>query len=180
MKKLISVSAILVISLCFRLSVAGIPQSTATFEIKQAHSLLVIHDNVVDSAFGITAHEPELLPCEGRISSGFGLRRWGRRMKMHKGIDIAAPMGTPIVAPAKGTVEFVGKKGAYGKTVILNHGGKVTTLFGHNSEILVNEGDLVKKGDVISLVGNSGRSTGPHVHYEVRVDGEQVNPSEYI
>ncbi|MDX1387284.1 MAG: M23 family metallopeptidase [bacterium] len=180
MKKVLGTLLFLGITFVIRMGTAGIPQETASFEIHQAHSNLLIPEEWVDHAFETGGRTPELLPCEGRISSGFGPRRWGRRMKMHKGLDIAAPTGTPVVAPAKGTVEFVGRKGGYGLTVILNHGGEITTLYGHNSKIHVEEGDIVKKGQVISEVGNTGRSTGPHLHYEVRLDGEQVNPSEYI
>lgn len=180
MKKVLSTLLFITITLIFRLSTAGIPQDTAFLEINQAHSNLLIPEKWIDEAFETGGRTPELLPCEGRISSGFGLRRWGRRMKMHKGLDIAAPIGTPVVAPAKGTVEFVGRKGGYGLTVVINHGGEITTLYGHNSKVLVSEGDIVKKGQEISEVGSTGRSTGPHVHYEVRVDGEQVNPSEFI
>jgi len=126
------------------------------------------------------ATRPEMLPCEGDISSHYGPRRMRRRTRMHKGIDIAAPTGTPIVAPADGRVAFVGRKGGYGLTVVLEHNGQLSTLYAHNSKILVQEGDYVSKGDEISRVGNTGRSTGPHLHYEVRIDDEPVDPSEFI
>lgn len=133
---------------------------------------------VADTAEG---DRPEFLPCVGRISSTFGPRRVGRRRhRMHKGIDIAAPVGTPIMAPADGTVAFVGRKGAYGLTVVIEHQGELSTLYAHNSKILVEEGDQVKRGQEISRVGNTGRSTGPHLHYEVRINEEPVDPTEFI
>lgn len=180
MKKGLALFLFLIFSLSFRLGVAGIPPDTAMEEIFQAHSELTVPDSWVDEAFGLQATRPELMPCEGKITSEFGPRRWGRRMKMHKGLDIAAPKGTPVVASAAGVVSFVGRKGGYGKTVVIDHGNEITTLYGHNSRLLVEEGDRVTKGQVIAKVGNTGRSTGAHLHYEVRVDGEQVNPSEFM
>jgi murein DD-endopeptidase MepM/ murein hydrolase activator NlpD len=99
---------------------------------------------------------------------------------MHEGIDIAAPVGTSIVAPAEGVVIFSGRKSGYGLTVVIDHGGEISTLFGHNSKVFVHEGDKVTKGQEISRVGNSGTSTGPHLHYEVHRDGAPVDPSEFI
>jgi murein DD-endopeptidase MepM/ murein hydrolase activator NlpD len=99
---------------------------------------------------------------------------------MHKGLDIAAPTGTPIVASADAKVSFVGFKNGYGRTVILDHGGGVNTLYAHNSSVGVHEGDAVVQGQEISKVGTSGRSTGPHLHYEVRINGQPVNPTKYF
>lgn len=177
------------LSLAARLGFAGVAEDVAVSEIEAAHFDLVITDAIADAVAIVEAihgheghenHEPSLLPCDGEITSDFGFRRWGRRMKMHTGIDIAAPIGTPVKAPAKGTVVFVGKKGAYGKTVMIDHGGNLQTLFAHNSKLLVKEGDQVEKGAVISLSGNTGRSTGPHVHYEVLKGGDRVDPASYI
>lgn len=127
------------------------------------------------------ASSPSVIPCQGTITSNYGWRRISRRHgRLHKGVDIAAPVGTPIVAPADAKVAFVGRKGGYGWTLILDHGGKLTTLYGHTSEIFVNEGDAVRKGQEVARIGMSGHSTGPHVHYEVRVDGNPVNPSRFF
>lgn len=126
---------------------------------------------------------PSLFPCQGKITSKFGWRRRSRRSRrgrLHKGVDIAAPRGTPVVAPATGRVAFVGRKGGYGLTVVLEHGGALSTLFGHNSKTTVTEGQYVVRGQEISKVGNSGQSTGPHLHYEVRVQGVPVNPSRFL
>ncbi len=168
------------ISLTLRVGEAGIPHHCAFEEISQAHAELLVPDPWVEEALGIKANPPELIPCEGTITSEFGFRYWGRRLKMHNGLDIAAPIGTPVVAPAKGKVLFAGRKSGYGLTLVLTHGDQITTLYGHNSTLLVDEGEWVKQGQVISEVGNTGRSTGPHLHYEVRREGEAVDPSNYI
>ncbi|MEW6242884.1 MAG: M23 family metallopeptidase [Bacillota bacterium] len=114
-------------------------------------------------------------PLSGTITSGFGWRRSG----FHSGIDIAAPVGSPIVAADSGTVIYSGWHGNYGLCVMIDHGGGKVTLYGHNSQNLVKVGDVVQKGQVIAKVGSTGRSTGPHVHFEVRVDGKAVNPINF-
>ncbi len=123
---------------------------------------------------------PNGIPCDGVISSGFGWRRLGKQGHMHEGIDIAAPVGTPVMAPAKGTVIFAGRENGYGLTLVLEHNGVLSTLYGHNSKLFVKEGDIVLKGQEISLTGNSGHSTGPHLHYEVHANGEPVDPLNFI
>jgi murein DD-endopeptidase MepM/ murein hydrolase activator NlpD len=118
----------------------------------------------------------------GVVTSKFGFRRHpitGRR-SMHKGIDIAAKSGTDIVAMADGLVIFSGRKSGYGNIVQLRHANGLETRYAHNSRNLVKEGDLVKKGEVIAKLGSTGRSTGPHVHFEVRKNGEAVNPMRYL
>jgi murein DD-endopeptidase MepM/ murein hydrolase activator NlpD len=125
---------------------------------------------------------PSLWPVHGWITSGFGYRLspWGDGVKMHKGIDIASPFGTPVFAPSDGTVVFAGYKGGYGNAVIIDHGYGVSTLYGHNSQLFVSEGDHVSRGTKISAVGSTGSSTGPHLHYEVHVDGIPTDPLKYI
>lgn len=121
--------------------------------------------------------EGQFWPVQGILTGHFGKWRGGRhRGHYHAGVDIAAPTGTPILAPLDGKVIFAGRKGAYGKTLILEHEDGIATLYGHTSEILVEEGEIVKKGQFIAKVGSSGRSTGPHLHYEVRTEGSPVNP----
>ncbi|MDD4393374.1 MAG: M23 family metallopeptidase, partial [Desulfobacterales bacterium] len=100
--------------------------------------------------------------------------------ELHKGIDFAAPKGTPVVATADGVVTFSGTKGLLGKLVVIDHGHGLVTRYGHNSKIFKKRGDKVKRGDIIAEVGSTGRSTGPHVHYEVRLNGVPINPSRYI
>lgn len=115
-------------------------------------------------------------PTRGTLTSRFGLR-WGRR---HEGIDISTKVGTAINAADGGKVVFAGTQGAYGKLVIIDHGGGFETYYAHCSRILVSKGDKVYKGQKIAEVGNTGRSTGPHLHFEVRKNGKPVNPLTYV
>ncbi|WP_424943359.1 DUF5930 domain-containing protein [Aliiroseovarius crassostreae] len=111
-----------------------------------------------------------------RFTSGFG-SRWGR---MHNGTDFAAPIGTPIYAPADGVVTFAGWSSGYGRLVKIQHEFGIETRYAHQSAIRVKKGQRVSRGDRIGDIGNSGRSTGPHLHYEVRVGGKPINPMIYI
>ena len=115
-------------------------------------------------------------PVSGPVTSGFGLR-WGR---MHTGIDIAVPTGTPVHAAAAGTVVYAGWMSGYGYLVALDHGGGLATAYAHNSSLLVTVGQRVAQGQVVSLSGSTGHSTGPHVHFEVRVNGVPVDPLQYL
>lgn len=113
-----------------------------------------------------------------RISSRFGVRSdpFTGKTRMHNGIDIPMPEGTPIMPAADGRVVFSGDKGGYGKTVVIYHENGFLSIYAHNSSNLVKEGDLVDKNTKIALSGSTGRSTGPHLHFEVRRDGAPVNP----
>lgn len=128
-------------------------------------------------------------PTLGSISSLFGVRSdpFNGKQKFHAGLDIAASTGTPIYSLQEGYVVFSGVKGGYGKTVILKHEYSdlpevpvIETLYGHCSEVLVSSGQYVKRGDVIALVGSTGRSTGAHLHFEVHYNGGYVNPIDYL
>ncbi len=121
--------------------------------------------------------EGQFWPVQGIITGLFGKWRGGHHYgHYHAGVDIAAPVGTNIVVPIDGTVAFVGHKGGYGRTLIIEHEDGIATLYGHTSEILVSEGEVVKKGQLVAKVGSSGHSTGPHLHYEVRMEGSPVSP----
>ncbi len=130
----------------------------------------------------LLASTPSIWPVRGWITSTFGNRvsPYTGTWKMHEGLDIATRMNTPIVAPADGRVTYVGVEPGYGKLLVIDHGYGVITRYGHNSEILVKRGEVVKRGQKVAAVGTTGRSTGPHVHYEVRVNGVPVNPKNYI
>lgn len=130
----------------------------------------------------VMAATPSLLPINGWISSSFGYRRhpYDGSYRFHAGVDIAADNGTPVRAPAAGTVLFSGGRSGYGKVVVIDHGYGIRTLFGHGSKLYVNAGERVKRGQKIAEVGNTGRSTGPHLHYEVRKNGQPVNPAAFF
>jgi murein DD-endopeptidase MepM/ murein hydrolase activator NlpD len=115
-------------------------------------------------------------PVNGVVVSGFGMR-WGR---MHEGIDIAAGSGTPIWAAAAGTVIHAGWLGGYGNLVVVDHGNGLATAYAHASAILVAVGQHVSQGETVSLVGSTGNSSGPHLHFEVRVNGVAVDPLLYL
>ena len=125
---------------------------------------------------------PYIKPARGPIGSRFGYRidPINGKQKMHAGVDIVASPGTPVRAPADGVVSFAGWDEQFGKLVSIDHGYGVLTRYAHNSQIYVQVGQKVSKFDVISATGNTGRSTGPHLHYEVRVNGIPVNPMNYI
>ena len=130
----------------------------------------------------LLASTPSIWPVRGWLTSTFGYRTspfTGRR-EMHKGLDIATRSGTPIIAPADGLVVFSGREGGFGNMIVIDHGYGITTRYGHCSALDAKLGQKIKRGDVIARVGNTGRSTGPHVHYEVAVNGVPVNPSRYI
>jgi murein DD-endopeptidase MepM/ murein hydrolase activator NlpD len=127
-----------------------------------------------------TVSIPSRMPLDsGRLTSGYGMRTHpilgGRRG--HNGIDIGAPTGTPIYATGDGLVSRANRSRTYGNVVYMEHGAEMQTRFAHMSRIAVVQGQRVKKGDVIGYVGSTGRSTGPHLHYEVRVSGRSVNPT---
>ena len=135
---------------------------------------------------GITLQE-EVMPSarpvhSGYVSSQFGFRRdpFNGSVRMHKGIDFAGPIGTEIYSVGGGVVSFTGEKSGYGTAVEIDHGDGLTSRYAHLSAAKVSEGQVVKKGDLVALMGNSGRSTGPHLHLEVLKNGEQVDPREYL
>lgn len=129
------------------------------------------------------SHIPLGYPYYGTITSTFGHREnpfGGRAVETHSGMDIRAPMGAPVKAMAKGTVSFAGRKGGYGNCIIIRHLGSYETLYGHLSQILVTPGQQIDIGQVIGKVGSTGRSTGPHLHYEVHKNGQRINPKSFL
>lgn len=130
----------------------------------------------------LLASSPSIKPVSGTITSPFGYRKspfTGRRT-FHSGLDISNRMGTKIVSTAFGKVVFAGRKTGYGNIVIIDHGYGKATKYAHLKDILVHKNQQVKRGEAIATLGNTGRSTGPHLHYEVLVNGTPVNPSKYI
>jgi murein DD-endopeptidase MepM/ murein hydrolase activator NlpD len=128
------------------------------------------------------ATTPSMWPVKGDVTSRFGWRAspWGSGSDYHPGIDIANNMGTPVFATADGEVVRGEWSDGYGNLVQIDHRNGIATLYGHNSQIIVHNGQLVKKGQVIAYLGSTGNSTGPHVHYEVRVNGTAVNPETFL
>jgi murein DD-endopeptidase MepM/ murein hydrolase activator NlpD len=125
---------------------------------------------------------PTILPSNGWITSYFGhrLSPYAGKIKMHEGLDVGAPFGTPIVAPADGIVTFSGLKAGFGLFIQIDHGYGIETLYAHSQKLIVKKGDRVSRGDLIAKVGSTGYSTGPHLHYEVRVNGIAVDPLYYV
>lgn len=125
---------------------------------------------------------PNMLPVQGWVTSSFGMRKHpiGRGFRMHSGIDIASPRGTAVKSPAGGKIVFTGRRGGYGQVLIIQHGYGVSTMYAHLNRIVVKNGDKVKRGDALGEVGSSGYSTGPHLHYEVQVDGIPSDPLAFV
>ncbi len=130
----------------------------------------------------ILASTPAIRPTDGWMTSRFGNRMspFTGKKEFHKGVDIANRQGTAILATANGVVSYVGKKGAMGNVLVIDHGHGMVTRYAHLSEALKKPGEKVKRGDIVAQMGNSGRSTGPHLHYEVHFNGVPVNPNQYI
>jgi murein DD-endopeptidase MepM/ murein hydrolase activator NlpD len=130
----------------------------------------------------LLAATPSIRPVKGWISSRFGYRSspFTNRREFHRGLDIATHAGTPIIAPADGLVTYSGKKGLMGNMITIEHGFGLVTRYGHIQKLLKKKRERVKRGETIALVGNTGRSTGPHLHYEVRLNGVAVNPTNYF
>jgi murein DD-endopeptidase MepM/ murein hydrolase activator NlpD len=131
----------------------------------------------------VTPHKGKLLmPVHGRLSSPFGYRIHpiAKTRRLHAGQDIAAPTGTTIKAAASGIVISAGRRGGYGNCVVIDHGGGMSTLYGHCSRLFVKAGQRISQGQKIAAVGSTGYSTGPHCHFEVRIKGKPVNPRGYL
>ena len=127
---------------------------------------------------GVLAALPSKLPLRGVINSAFGprLSPWSGRPEFHAGVDLAAAAGTPVKASQGGVVKFAGPAEGYGQSVLIEHGAGIETRYGHLQKIYVTQGQRVERGQLIALSGNTGRSTAPHLHYEVLVDGRPVDP----
>ena len=157
-----------------------------TDQIEQAADIqMTSFETLLDSLDGkrnLLAATPSLQPTTGWISSQFGYRisPFTGKREMHKGLDIANREKTPIIAPADGKVAYADKKWLIGNMITIDHGYGMVTRYGHMHSMKVKKGDKVKRGQVIGLMGNTGRSTGPHLHYEVKLNGVPVDPTKYI
>ena len=154
-----------------------------SLELESRENQLVVLENLVLDENLQKEVQPSGRPItKGWISSYYGMRTHpisGRR-EMHKGIDFAGKLGGPVIAVAKGVVTYAGKRYGYGKVIDIAHGNGYTTRYAHNSRLLVSVGDTVEKGFQIAEIGSSGRSTGPHVHFEVLKNGREINPVRFI
>jgi murein DD-endopeptidase MepM/ murein hydrolase activator NlpD len=148
---------------------------------RNERSLAELHRYFEDQR-SLLASTPSIWPARGWVTSDFGLRvdPYTAGRVMHRGMDIANRPGTPVVAPADGMVVFAGTEGGYGKVIVVDHGYGVKTRYGHLADIAVRLGERVQRGQRIAGVGNTGRSTGPHLHYEVRVNGIPENPRKFL
>jgi murein DD-endopeptidase MepM/ murein hydrolase activator NlpD len=146
-------------------------------EIKQESLLAFMRENK-----DLLLATPSIWPVKGYLTSGFGYRTnpFTGVGSMHQGIDISNRIGTPVQAPARGKITFAGPDGAYGISVIIDHGNGTVTRYSHLEQTPVKVGQHVQRGEVIASLGNTGRSTGPHLHYEIIVQGAPVNPLRYI
>jgi murein DD-endopeptidase MepM/ murein hydrolase activator NlpD len=129
------------------------------------------------------ASMPSIMPTQGWLTSRFSMMRTHpvlHQSRPHEGIDVVAPTGTPILAPGAGVVVSAERETGYGNTIVINHGHGIVTRYAHASRLLAKPGQRVQRGERIALVGNSGLSTSPHLHYEVLVNGRPVNPLRYI
>ena len=145
------------------------------------HSLQELRDVLIARQEKMNSR-PSIWPTSGEVTSRFGWRSspFGGGGDYHPGIDIANDYGEPVMATANGIVVYAGWYSGYGNLVQIDHGNGIETIYGHNESILVNVGQHVNKGDIISKMGSTGYSTGPHLHYEIRVNGTAVNPANYL
>ena len=157
--------------------------------LKSERESLIVRENHLDRIIGMIKRQkrkweliPSMIPARGPISSGFGWRESPFRggPEFHAGIDIAGKPGSPIMAPAGGVVIMSGWDGGFGKTIKIRHTDGIVTLFGHLSKIYVHQGERVVRGQLLATIGNTGMSTGPHLHYEVFVHQTPVNPRMYF
>lgn len=165
-------------------NVSGLPGRLGSLEseaARQEQSLRELQE-YFDDQRSLLASTPSIWPARGWVTSDFGTRLdpYSADRQMHEGLDVATPHGQPVQSPSDGVVVFNGVEGGYGKVLVIDHGYGVKTRYGHLSEVFVKLGDRVKRGDKVAAVGNTGKSTGPHLHYEVRVNGIPENPRKFI
>ena len=150
--------------------------------VKEEGDNLRALERFLGRATRVLAALPSRWPVRGQVNSGYGSRTspWSAKSEFHSGLDIGAKVGTPVKSPAPGTVVFAGVNAEYGQTLIVEHGNETKSLYGHLSKFNVAVNQKVQRGDVVALTGNTGRSTGPHLHYEIQVKGQSANPTSYL
>jgi murein DD-endopeptidase MepM/ murein hydrolase activator NlpD len=156
-------------------------EGLAVLEQKMNHLERILH--AYEAVFRGRGYTPSIWPVQGKLDSGFGGRRnpfGGNSYEFHSGQDIEAEWGAPVIAGGTGKVTFAGWQNGYGQLVVIDHGDGLTTRYGHLSHIDVSQGQTLMRGQFLGEVGSTGRSTGPHLHYEVRINDEPVNPLQYL
>lgn len=176
---------------------AGLPDPDSGLVVSQLPldvDTLIVRANALSASFAAVSTSlsknnarlsatPSIMPTRGWLSSQFSLARFHpilHRTRPHEGIDVAAPYGAPVVAPAAGVVTRISRQTGYGLVLDIDHGNGIATKYAHLSRVVVREGQRVVRGQPIAAVGNSGLSTGPHLHYEVHVNGKVVDPLTYV
>jgi murein DD-endopeptidase MepM/ murein hydrolase activator NlpD len=166
-----------------RTNISGAEGGEADHDVLSADEISDFYIKYLDRIGYNISYTPLGFPYPGKITSTFGHRENpfdGSGVETHKGLDISGPIGSPVKAMAKGQVEFAGEKGGFGNCIILKHGNGFETLYGHLSKILVKVGQSVSIGEEIGRIGSTGRSTGPHLHYEIHKNGKKINPQSFL
>jgi murein DD-endopeptidase MepM/ murein hydrolase activator NlpD len=176
--------AVAVLPLVFASEAPALPQALAQLSssVSESGQSLRAFELFMERSRPVLMTVPFHWPVRGPLNSRFGMRPspWTGDPEFHRGLDISANRGTAVLAPASGSVYFAGNGGEYGTTVILDHGHDLRSLYGHLQEIRVKQGQRVERGQIIALTGNTGRSSGPHLHYEIQVRGQAVDPRQFL
>ena len=176
--------AVAVLPLVFASEAPALPQALAMLgsNVSESGQSLRAFERFVERTRPMLLSLPSRWPVRGPLNSRFGMRPspWTGDLEFHRGLDISAGRGTAVLAPASGSVYFAGNGGEYGTTVILDHGHDLRSLYGHLQEIRVKQGQEVERGQLIALTGNTGRTSGPHLHYEIQVRGQAVDPRQFL
>ncbi len=176
--------AVAVLPLVFASEGPALPQQIAFLasSVSESGQSLRALGRFVERTRSMLLATPFRWPVRGPLNSRFGQRQspWTGEFEFHRGLDISAGRGTPVYAPASGRVFYAGNGGEYGNIVILDHGHELRSLYGHLQETRVKPGDRVEPGQLIALTGNTGRTSGPHLHYEIQLRGQPVDPRQYL
>jgi hypothetical protein len=176
--------AVAVLPMVFASEAPALPQALAQLgsNVSESGQSLRAFERFMERTRPMLMSLPFRWPVRGPLNSRFGMRPspWTGDQEFHRGLDISASRGTAVLAPATGSVYFAGNGGEYGTTVILDHGHGLRSLYGHLQEIRVQQGQSVERGQVIALTGNTGRTSGPHLHYEIQLRGQAVDPRQFL